>query len=143
MARGEVVRAVEHKVGVGGELIELFRLDPGGDRGDLHVGIERAQRATRGVRFLGADRVRAVQDLTLQVRQVDLVGVGDGQLADAGGGQIQRCGTTEATCPDDEDGGGAQLLLSFYPDLGKKDVPRVAEKLLIVNSVWRSSAKRP
>jgi len=43
-----------------------------------------------------ADRIGAVQDLALQVGELDLVGVGDRQPADAGGGEIEGGGAAEA-----------------------------------------------
>jgi hypothetical protein len=56
-------------------------------------------------------------------------------VADAGGGEIQRCRATEPACADDQRVRGAQLLLSFDPDLRQQDVPAVAEKLLVVQGV--------
>src|ERR1041384_5843341 len=45
-------------------------------------------RAPRGARLLCADRFGAVQDLALQVGEIDLVGVGERQAADAGRGEV-------------------------------------------------------
>jgi hypothetical protein len=52
---------------------------------------------------LRADRLGAVEDLALQVRQVDLVRVGERQLADAGGGEVERGRATEAARADNQD----------------------------------------
>ena len=131
--RGEVVGAVEHQIGLRRELVELLGRDARGERHHLDVRIHRAQDAARGEDFLRADRLGAIEDLPLQVREVDLVGVGERQPADAGSGEIKGSGAAEAARPDDEDGCGAQLLLSFYPDLGEQDVPAVAEELLVVD----------
>jgi hypothetical protein len=131
--RREVVGAVEDDVGLRGQLVEPVRVHALGDGRDLHVRIDGAQGAARGEHLLRADRLGAIEDLALQVGQVDLVGVGQDQPADAGGGEVKRSRAAQAARADDEDGSGAQLLLALYPDLGKKDVPGVAEKLLIVD----------
>jgi hypothetical protein len=110
-----------------------------GDDGDVRI--DSVERGARRVDLDRADVLGAVQDLALQVGEVDLVGVGQRQAADAGGGEVKRGGAAEAARADDERVGGAQLLLPLYPDLGKEDVPAVAEKLLVVNSSW--SAPRP
>jgi hypothetical protein len=104
-----------------------------GDDGD--VGVDRVQSGARGVDLHGADRFNAVKDLPLQVGEVDLVGIGDGEAADAGGSEVQGGGAAEAAGADDQDVGGAQLLLALDPDLGKEDVPAVAEKLVVVQFV--------
>ena len=68
----------------------------------------------------------------MQVGELDLVGVGDGQPADAGGGEIEAGGATEAAGADDQRMRRSQPLLAFDPDFGKKDVAAVAEELLVV-----------
>jgi hypothetical protein len=70
----------------------------------------------------------------LQVGEVDLVGIGEGQAADAGGGEVERGRTTQTARADDQRLGGAQLLLPLDPDFREEDVAAVAEKLLVVNS---------
>jgi hypothetical protein len=90
------------------------------------------QRLARFVDFRRAHARRAVQDLPLQVGEVDLVGIGEGQLADAAGGQVERGGAAQPACADDQRGGRAQPLLPLDPDFGKEDVAAVAEELLVV-----------
>ena len=68
----------------------------------------------------------------MQVGEVDLVGIGEGELANAAGGEIQGCGAAEAAGADDQRGCSAQPLLALDPDLGKEDVAAVAEELLVV-----------
>ena len=82
--------------------------------------------------FLRADGIRAVENLPLQVGEVDLVGVGEGQAADAGGGEVERRGAAEAAGADDQRARRPQPLLALDPDLGKEDVAAVAEELLVV-----------
>ena len=135
VARGEVVRAVEQHVALRGKLVQFLGLDARRDRDDLDVGVGSAQRARGGKDLLRADRVGAIEDLALQVGEVDLVAVGEAQSADAGCGEIKRCGTTEPTRADDKDLCRAKLLLPLDADLVEKDVSAVAEKLLVVNSL--------
>ena len=83
-----------------------------------------------------------MNDLAMQVAQVDRVVVDDADPADAGGGEVERGGAAEAARTDDQRVRGAQLLLSFDPDLRQQDVPAIAEKLLVVQGV-RGSYPRP
>jgi len=99
MARGEVVGAVEHHVRFLHQIGKI--LDALVKRRDLDVGIDRLQRNARGFDLYSADVLRAVEDLALQVGKVDLVGVGDGQLADAGRGEVERSGAAEAARTND------------------------------------------
>jgi hypothetical protein len=50
-----------------------------GEIDDFDFGIECFERLARGFRFPRADGVGAVEDLALQIGEIDLVGVGDGQ----------------------------------------------------------------
>ena len=74
----------------------------------------------------------AVEDLALQVGEVDLVGVGEGKLADAASRKIERGGAAQAAGAEDERVRRAQALLSLDPDFRQQDVPAVAEELLVV-----------
>jgi hypothetical protein len=94
VAGGEVVGAVEHHVRLLHQIGKI--LDALVERHDLDVGVDRFQRGLRGLDFDGADRLGAVEDLALQVGEVDLVGVGQGEAADAGGGEIEGSRTAEA-----------------------------------------------
>jgi len=130
VARGEVVRAVEHDIGAGDELGKVF--DSLVQWHDFDVGVHRAERRARRLDLHGADRFRAVKDLPLQVGQVDLVGIRQRQLADSSGSEVERRRAAEAARADDQRARGAQLLLPLDPDLGEQDVPAVPEKLLVV-----------
>jgi hypothetical protein len=100
-------------------------------RHDLDVGIDRLQRRLRGFDLHSADRVGAVEDLPLQVGEVDLVAVGDSQLADTRRSEIERGGAAEPARADYQRMCRSQPLLSFDPDLGEKDMAAVAEELLV------------
>jgi hypothetical protein len=99
---------------------------------NVNFGIERRERFLRRVDFTLADGIRAVEDLALQVGQINFVRIGEGEAADAARREIQRRRATEAAGADDQRASRPQPLLSFDPDLGKKDVAAVAEELLVV-----------
>ena len=131
MPRGEVVRAVEHHVGARRQRFQLARTQAFSQRHDFDLGIDRQQRGASGFDLGVAERFGPVEDLSLQVGEIDLVGVGQGQAADACRGEVKRGRTAEAAGADDQRGGGTELLLTLDPDLGKEDVPAVPEELLV------------
>jgi hypothetical protein len=88
-----------------------------------------------------SDALGAVEDLALQVGEVDLVGIGKGQAADAGGGEVERRRAAEAAGADDQRACRPQPLLALDPDLGKEDVAAVAEELLVVQLRLRKGAR--
>jgi hypothetical protein len=92
---------------------------------DLNVGIDGIERRAGGVDLHCADRVAAVQDLALQVGEVDLVGVGERQAPDAGGGQVEGRGAAEAARADNQNVRRAQPLLPLDPDLGEQDMAAI------------------
>jgi hypothetical protein len=73
----------------------------------------------------------------LQVGEVDFVAVGDHQPADAGRGEVERGRAAEAARADDQRARCAQPLLALDPELGKKDMPAVPEKLLVVQDAMK------
>ena len=73
-----------------------------------------------------------VHDLPLQVGEVHLVVVAQGDPTDAAGREIQRHGRTQSAGADHQRMGREQLLLAVDADLRQKDVPAVAQQLLVV-----------
>ena len=129
VAGGEVVGALQDHVSAldHGEIFQ-----PLVNRNDGDVGVERSERRAGGVHLDGADRIGAVEDLALQVGEVDLVGIDEGEAPDAGGGEVKRRRAAQAARTDDQDLRRPQPLLPFDPDFREKDVAAVAEKLLVV-----------
>jgi len=104
-------------------------------RDHADIRIDRIERGARGVHLHRADGFAPIQDLPLEIRQVDLVGIDQREPADAGRGEVERCRAAQPARADDQRVRGAQLFLSFDPDLRQQDVPAVAEKLLVVQGV--------
>jgi hypothetical protein len=74
-----------------------------------------------------------VHDLALQVGQVDLVVVDQGDAADAARCQVERGGRTEAAGTDDEGVRVEQALLALDAELVQQDVARIAQELGVVH----------
>jgi hypothetical protein len=143
MACGEIVRAVEHDIDGADQIWEIFFLKFRLQGKNLNLGIECAKRRARSLYFGYADGIRAVKNLPLQVGEVDLVRVGEGEFADAAGGEVERRRASQAAGADDERMRRAQPLLALDPYLIEQDVAAVAEELLVVQTVKVSSFSRP
>ena len=120
--------------------MQVVRFNSFLQRNDLYIGIQGSERRACRFYFLRADGIGAVENLALQVGEVDFVGVGEGDFADAARGEVERRGTTEAAGADDKRMRGAQPLLSFDPYFIEQDVAAVAEELLVVQ-VAKASGK--
>ena len=71
-----------------------------------------------------------MDDLALQVRVVDDVGVDDAERADAGCGEVERRRRAEPAGADEEHAAAEQPLLAGLADLGDQQMPRVAAALV-------------
>jgi hypothetical protein len=132
VARGEVVRAVENDIVFREQLFDLIAFDARRDLDDFNFRVDGVESRARRFDFPRADRVGAIEDLPLQVGEIDLVGVGQRQPADARRGEIEGRRAAEAAGADDQRGCRAQPFLPLDADLGEQDVPAVAEELLVV-----------
>ena len=70
-----------------------------------------------------------MDDLALEIRVVDDVGVDDAERADAGRREVERRRRAEPAGTDQEHPRVEQLLLPLLADLGDEDVARVARSL--------------
>ena len=134
MARGEVVRAVEHDIDIGEQRSKILLVDALLQGKNSDIGIQGRKRCLRRCHLLRADGIGTVKNLALQVGKVDLVRIGERELADAAGGEIERRRAAEAARADDERMRVAQPLLALDADLGEQDVAAVAEELLVVQA---------
>jgi hypothetical protein len=116
-------------------LLQVSRFQFFLQRKGLHVRIQRGQGSLRGRHFGRTDGIGAIEDLALQVGEVDLVGIGDRQFADAARRKVERGRAPQAAGADDQRVRRAQPLLALDPDLIEEDVAAVAEELLVVQVV--------
>ena len=84
VARGEVVRAVDHDVVVRDEVLDVRRGQADLVRLDVDVGVLPGDEVARGLDLRAADVRVAVDHLSLEVRALDDVVVDDAERADAG-----------------------------------------------------------
>ena len=89
-------------------------------RHDMDVGIQSLERALRGLDLGLSEPVGRVDDLALQVRLVDDVGVDDPERADAGRGEVERRRRSQAAGTDEKDARVEQALLPLLADLGNE-----------------------
>jgi hypothetical protein len=117
MARGEVVGAVEHDVGRAHQRREA--LGPGAlfQRLDADVGIDALQCRRRGAGLGLADGFLAMHHLALQVGEVDLVAVADGDAAHAAGGEVHQRRRAQAARADDQRMRVEEALLRLLAEL--------------------------
>ena len=78
-----------------------------------------------------------MQDLPLEVRLVDDVGVDDSEGADAGCGEVERGRGAEAAGADQQDPRLEQLQLALFADLRNQKVAAVTRTLLGAESTGR------
>ena len=133
VARGEVVGAIEHHVGLGDQLQQLRFVNARRQGGVFDLGVDLAQRRLRGQHLGFPDRARTVHDLALQVAEVDRVVVAQGKVTDAARRQIQRGRRSESAESDDQRMARQQPFLAFDSDVIEQDMAAIAQELLIVH----------
>ena len=72
-------------------------------------------------------------DLTLEIGEINIVAVTDGDASDTRRGEVERDRRAESAGADDERMRGDQLLLALDADLGQQNVTAVAQQLLVVH----------
>ncbi len=131
IARREIVGAVHDHIVVRDDAGDVGFVEPLVVQDDLHIGIEALDRLAGGFRLAPADPRRRVDDLSLQVARLDHVGVYQAQCADAGRRQIQRGGSTQAACPQQQHLSVQQLELARLADLRHQQMAAIALALLV------------
>ena len=123
IARGEVVGPIDHEVVALDDPVDVRGREALLVADDLHVRVQRLERALRGRYLRLADAVGRVQDLSLQIGEIDDIGIDDPKCADAGGRQIIRGRRSESTRADQQHLAVQELLLACLTDLGDQKVP--------------------
>ena len=127
----EVVGAVhDHVPTVGEDPLHVLGREPLLVGHHRDIGVERFDRPLRGEHLWLSEGVGRVDDLALQVRVVDHVGIHDAERADARRGEVERSGGAEPACADQEHSRVEQLLLALLTDLRDEEVAAVARALL-------------
>src|SRR4029077_11271999 len=88
-------------------------------------GIQRLDRTLRRFHLGLSERLRRMDDLSLQIRLVDDVGVDDADPAHSRRSEIERGGGAEAAGPDQQNLRVEQLQLALLADLGDQQVAAV------------------
>jgi hypothetical protein len=127
VAGGEVVGTIEHDISGGNQPGQVVRQEFFLHGNDINVGVQRVQGDARCFHLRRANGIRAVENLPLQVGEVDLVRVGERQLADAACGQVDGRRAAKAAGADDQRVRGTQPLLALDPDFGEQDMAAVAK----------------
>ena len=89
-------------------------------------GVEPTTGQGRGLDFGHLQVFCAVDDLTLEVGELNGVGVDDAEGGGAPGREVEQTGTAETSGPDDEDVGAEDGGYARGPELGEKGVTAVA-----------------
>ncbi len=88
--------------------------------------IECLQRLPASLNLGPTDVLRTEEDLPLEIIQAHMVGIDQGDLADAGRREIERCGRAQTAGADKRDMRFGQGLLSGSANLLQHDVPGIA-----------------
>src|SRR5437588_2936236 len=97
----------------------------------LHVRVDVAQTVARRLDLGPPNVLRAVHDLSLQVRRVNHVEVNDAERADARRRKVHAPGHTKSPSPDRQNARGLQTPLPLHADFGHDEVTAVARNLFV------------
>ena len=116
----EVVRAVEHDVGLTHGLQKALALQNERNRADVQSGVEARKRPGGVQRLVHPERVVAVDELAREVGGGDRVGVRHGDAARARGGEVHERGGAQAPRPHDEEMRAGDAVASLGTKFGEK-----------------------
>src|SRR5437899_1159016 len=131
IARRKIVRPVDHHVEVAENVEGVRGRQLFGERLDCDVRVDVVQPLARGLGLGPAQRRGPVHDLALQVAGVDDIEVDDAEGAHTGCSEIQRGRRPEASGADQENACRAKRGLTLETYIGKGEVPRVPQQLLV------------
>ena len=87
-AGGEIIGAVEEGIVILEEVEGVFGSEASGVEGDFDVWIDLLETGFGAVQLWGVDAVGIVEDLAMEVREFDLIGVDEADLSEASGGEV-------------------------------------------------------
>ena len=132
--RRKIVGAIEHEVEPANDRPGVSGRQPFRQRLDRAVGSQGTHRFDGPFDLGPADVGRAVDHLPIQVRQFHLLVVQDAQSPDAHGREVQDRRRPEAARPDHQRARPEEPALSLGPDAGKREVPLVADGLILAQA---------
>jgi hypothetical protein len=104
LPRGEIIRAVEDDIDVDCEGFHCRRVEPLRQRYYRDLRVKGNQGIPGSLDLACADRRGAVENLALQVGEIDLVRIGEGQASEPGGSEVQGRRTAQAARADNQRG---------------------------------------
>ena len=128
IARREVVGAVEDHVVIAKDVERVVGRQDAVVRDNVDVRIQIAKMLNRRFELGTADVLRAVKHLAVQVRFVDAIEIDETEASDASGREVDRDRASESARADDQRGAAGESTLSFFAELGKADLPRIAHQ---------------
>jgi len=135
VAGGEIVGAVQHHVGVADQFCEPGCIGFFTEGVDLDMGVELFQCESGRIDLVHAYALFGMQNLALQIGQIDLVMIHQGDAANTCRGQIKRSGGAKSAGTDDQRSGSEQPALPFYAYLVEQDMARIAQQLLVIQII--------
>ena len=132
--RREIVGAVDNKIVILDEVEDVVAGDEGMVSNDLYIGVHRFHSFFCGL-YLGLAHVgRSMDNLTLQIRKVHHVGVGNTDGSHTCCGKVHGYRCSETTCTNHENLRVQKLLLALRTNLFQDDVAGIALQLFVGKS---------
>ncbi len=139
VANGQVVGAIQYQLVVGQQGIEQRLVGHGGVGLHLKPGVEGAQGVGGGVHLVVADALIGVQHLALQVGELHLVEIDQGEPADPGHRQILAGSAAKAAGADHQHVSLLERLLPLEIERFEDDLAVVAQEFGIAQDLAHSS----
>ena len=131
IARGKIIRAIDHDIIRLHDLAGILRLKEGVVEIHLNIRIDFFDAVAGAVELLAADIFRSVQNLALQVREVHDVEIDKAHGANACGGQVKSDWRAQSACADAEHLCGLEALLALHGYFRHDEMPRVASHFIV------------
>ena len=81
-------------------------------------------------RFGASDIKGTVENLPVEIRKFNRIGIDDTDRPHSGGGEIERLGGTEPSRSDDQNPSAEKLLLALHPHFAEDELPGITLVLL-------------
>ena len=129
ITRRKIIRAVDDDVVARDQILRVLAREPAIVQFDVDIWVRIVQTFSRRFQFAAANVFRAVQNLTVQVRKIDIVRIDQSNRADSGRREIKRSGGTESAGANAQNARRFQSTLSLDADLRENEMARIAREL--------------